>query len=149
MPIRTILDGIAEELRRVGVRKLKFRQCDIPVSGKIFDNAVMDIYTRAGPRELCLWFVELAINHGEFYHPKMHRVMLCRVDFGILPNVIYNRLYRAMERAVSLRYEDHPKVSLIDHEGEAGVYFVAESDDCRDSKIFTRGREINGRLPDS
>ncbi|QVW55065.1 hypothetical protein pEaSNUABM29_00021 [Erwinia phage pEa_SNUABM_29] len=144
MPMRTILDGIAEELRRIGVQRLNIPQDALhAVVGNHFDRIAMDIYNRMGARELCLWLVELAICHGEFYHPRMHRVMICRVDMNVLPSAIYNRLYRAMERGKSVLYEEQPQLFLINREGEAGVFYDATVDAFGNPKVLTRRRETS------
>lgn len=62
----TIDVAISIELQRIGVGTLKLRYRDLPHYNKMFDVGVIKFYNRYGPRELCLWFVELAITYGDF-----------------------------------------------------------------------------------
>lgn len=139
----TIDVAISIELQRIGVGTLKLRYRDLPHYNKMFDVGVIKFYNRYGPRELCLWFVELAITYGEFYHPKVPHVE--HVSRGHLETSreFYQRLYGAMEESAPIDYGVPPELLLIDHEGEAGVYFITGIDYSRDSEIFTRRREID------
>ncbi|VFR14797.1 hypothetical protein SPFM20_00154 [Salmonella phage SPFM20] len=64
--------------------------------------------SRELPRELCLWFVELAITYGEFYHLPHYNKMF---DVGVIK--FYNRygaisieLQRIGVGTLKLRYRE-------------------------------------------
>ncbi|VFR11787.1 hypothetical protein SPFM8_00155 [Salmonella phage SPFM8] len=63
-------------------------------------------------QRLCLWFVELAITYGEFYHPNTYNKMF---DVGVIK--FYNRygprdieLQRIGVGTLKLRYRDLPQI---------------------------------------